>query len=271
MIAPAVIAFREILEIALILSVVIAATEGVAHRGKWILFGIIGGILGSLVVAFFAGAITKSMQGLGQEILNASILAAATILIGWTIVWMRKHGREITQKMQQVGTAVKMGEVPMYMVSVVIALTVLREGSEMVLFTYGLIAAGTGAFALVSGVIFGAIGGIAVGVLFYLGLIKLSTRYIFAVTTWLLALLASGLAAQAAGYLTQAGLIPSLLYPVWDSSHLLSEKSIFGQVLHTLIGYNDRPSAMQLVFYGGTFATIATAVGLTHQEPAKTR
>ena len=69
-------------------------------------------------------------------------------------------------------------------------------------------------------------------------------------------LLAAGLAANAAGYLTQAGLLPSLYPQVWDSSHILSQESFIGQLLHILIGYNDRPTAMQLLFYLATVATM---------------
>ena len=84
----------------------------------------------------------------------------------------------------------------------------------------------------------------------YYGLISLPTRYIFSVTSWLIALLAAGMAAQAVRFLQSAGV------KVWDTSWLLSDSSIVGRMLHVLIGYTDRPTAFQLVAYIVTLATI---------------
>lgn len=271
MLASLIIVFREIIEIALILSVVIASTVGVPHRNKWIFSGIGLGVLGSLVVAYFADIITQSLEGFGQEVLNAVILGSATLLIAWTIIWMKTHGKELSAKVKQVGAAVASGEIPLYTIAIVIALTVLREGSEIVLFTYGLIAAGTSTFSLVSGAFAGGVLGIIVGILFYLGLIRLSTRYIFTVTTWLLTLLSAGLAAQAAGYLIQAGLIPSLYAPLWDTSKILADSSFIGQVFHILIGYDDRPSAMQVIVYCVTLSAIVLGLYLTSPERKSAR
>ena len=69
--------------------------------------------------------------------------------------------------------------------------------------------------------------------------------------------LAAGLAAGAAGYLTQADLLPPISEQVWDTSGLLSVESLAGRVLHVLIGYRDRPTGIELLFYAVTFVTIA--------------
>jgi high-affinity iron transporter len=139
---------------------------------------------------------------------------------------------------------------------VVTALAVLREGSETVLFLYSLTASGANHMMLLSGGLLGLAGGTLLGLLFYRGLLYIPMRHFFTVTGWVILLLAAGLAANAAGYLTQAGLLPGLYPQLWDSSHVLSQESLFGQLLHILIGYNDRPTAVQLVFYLVTLATI---------------
>ena len=89
MLSFAVIVFREILEISLVIGVLIAATRGLKNRKKWIGIGLGMGIVGSIVVAFFAEGISNAMEGMGQELFNATILILATILIGWTVVWMK--------------------------------------------------------------------------------------------------------------------------------------------------------------------------------------
>ena len=65
-----------------------------------------------------------------------------------------------------------------------------------------------------------------------------------------------GLAASAAGFLVQAGLLPTIIDQVWDTSSVLSVGSIAGRMLHVLIGYNDRPAGIELLFYVVTLVTI---------------
>src|SRR5205085_10934600 len=75
-------------------------------------------------------------------------------------------------------------------------------------------------------------------------------------TSWLVLLLAAGMASQAASFLMQADLLPPLGLDLWDTSFLLSEQSLPGRVLHTLIGYTAQPAGVQLVFYLATLLVI---------------
>jgi high-affinity iron transporter len=135
-------------------------------------------------------------------------------------------------------------------VAIVCAVAVLREGSEIVLFQYGVaVGGGEGLTAIGVGSAGGLILGATAGVLIYRGLIAIPTRYLFAVTTWLIALLSAGMAAQAVRFLAQANVLTALGETVWDSSWLLSEAGLVGKVLHTLIGYTDQPTVMQLLAY----------------------
>jgi high-affinity iron transporter len=98
--------------------------------------------------------------------------------------------------------------------------------------------------------------GILIGVGTYLGLVRIPARYLFGVTSALLAFLAAGMAAQAVAFLQQADTTTILGSTLWDSSGFLSDKSVLGRVLHTLIGYNDHPTAMEVLVYAATLATI---------------
>jgi len=91
--------------------------------------------------------------------------------------------------------------------------------------------------------------GAAVCLLTYWGLVKIPTRTLFATTTVLIALLAAGMAAQAAAFLEKANWLTMMDNVVWDSGWLLSDGSLLGKALHTLIGYTDQPTAMQLTVY----------------------
>ena len=256
MLGALIIVFREVIEAGLIVGIVMAATRGVIGRSRWITIGIGGGVLGASIVAMFAGAISDAFQGAGQELFNAAVLAVAVIMLMWHNAWMARHGREIADEMRRVGAAVSEGAKPLTALAIVVGLAVLREGSEVVLFLYGIMASGTSGAALVVGGFLGIAAGAAFTALTYFGLLAIPNRHIFSVTSWLIALLAAGMAAQAMQFLNSAGLVVALDRPLWDTSWLLSEKSIFGRLLHTLIGYTDRPTEMQLIVY------IATLVGM---------
>ena len=91
--------------------------------------------------------------------------------------------------------------------------------------------------------------GALVCLLTYFGLVRIPTRTLFTTTTILIALLAAGMAAQAAAFLEKANWLTAMDNVVWDFGWLLSDSSIPGKALHTLIGYTDQPTAMQLTVY----------------------
>jgi high-affinity iron transporter len=257
MLGALIIVFREVIEAGLIIGIVLAATRGVRERGAWVGLGIGLGTLGAGVVALFAEAISNAFEGAGQELLNASVLGAAVVMLMWHNAWMARHGREMTVEMAAVGEAVTTGKRPMTALAVVVGLAVLREGSEVVLFLYGIVATGTSASALLIGGTLGLAVGAAFTALTYYGLLAIPSRYIFAVTTVLIALLAAGMAAQAVQFLDAAGWINVLGQRLWDTSAWLPQDGIVGRMLHTLVGYTDRPTELQLIAYLATLVVMA--------------
>lgn len=275
MFASALIVFREVLEAALVLSIVAAATRMVPGRNRWLALGVAGGVLGALLVAAFANQIGEAMEGVGQEIFNASVLLLAVAMLGWHNIWMQQHGRELAARMSAVGGAVAAGAQPLYAVALAVGLAVLREGSEVVLFLFGIAGGGATSADLALGGVIGLATGGVVGAALYAGLLKLSTRHLFTATSWMILLLAAGMAASAAKYLSQADVLPTLGHAIWDTSWLLNEDGIAGELLHILIGYVARPSGIQLAFYLGTIlliggAMIAFQQRLTHAAPGAT-
>ncbi|MGN6570633.1 MAG: FTR1 family iron permease [Pseudolabrys sp.] len=249
MLGALIIVFREVLEAGLIVGIVLAATQGVLGRGRWIALGIGGGLAGAAIVAGFAGVISEAFQGSGQELFNAAVLAIAVVMLMWHNAWMARHGREIAAEMRSIGTAVSEGARPLTALAVVVGLAVLREGSEVVLFLYGIVASGTSMGSVFVGGLLGVACGAAFSALTYFGLLAIPQRYIFAVTSWLIALLAAGMAAQAVQFLNNGGVLTVFDNTMWDTSSVLSEGSILGRLMHTLIGYTERPTAMQLIVY----------------------
>src|SRR6266853_6339138 len=138
-----IIVFREVIEAGLIIGIVLSATRGISGRGHWVAAGVLLGTLGAGIVALFAETISNAFEGSGQELLNASVLGAAVLMLMWHNAWMARHGREMAAEMTAIGQAVTAGTRPMTALAVVIGLAVLREGSEIVLFLYGVGATGT--------------------------------------------------------------------------------------------------------------------------------
>jgi high-affinity iron transporter len=269
MLGALIIVFREVLEAGLIVGIVMAATRGVTGRGRWITIGIGGGVLGASIVAMFAGVISDAFQGAGQELFNAGVLGIAVVMLMWHNAWMARHGREIADEMRRVGTAVSEGAKPLTALAIVVGLAVLREGSEVVLFLYGIMASGTSGSALLVGGVLGIAAGAAFTALTYLGLLAIPNRYIFSVTSWLIALLAAGMAAQAVQFLNNAGWVVALDRTLWNTSWLLSEKSIFGRLLHTLVGYIDQPTEMQLLVYIATLFAMFLLMRIARPSPRR--
>jgi high-affinity iron transporter len=272
MLGALVIVFREVLEAGLIIGIVLAATRGLAGRGQWVTVGVLAGALGAGIVALFAEGISNAFEGSGQELLNAAVLGAAVVMLMWHNAWMARHGREMAAEMAAVGAAVSAGKRPMTALAAVVGLAVLREGSEVVLFLYGILAAGTSGSSLLAGGVFGLAAGAAFTALTYYGLLSIPARHIFTVTTVLIALLAAGMAAQAVQFLDAAGVVNVLSRRLWDSSSWLPQDGIIGRLLHTLIGYTDRPTELQLIAYLGTLVVMAalTWVAAPRRRAART-
>jgi high-affinity iron transporter len=256
MLGALIIVFREVVEAGLVIGIVLAATRGIQRRGWWVSLGVLTGVLGASVVAAFAGAISDAFAGSGQELLNAGVLLIAVVSLTWHNVWMAEHGRELVAELRQVGSDVSAGLKPLTALAVVVFVAVMREGSEIVLFLYGIVVSGTSMASLLAGGVLGLLGGAAMTGLSYFGLIAIPTRYIFQVTSVLLALLAAGMAAQAIRFLQVAGVVTAFQTKLWDTSWLLSDQSIAGRMLHVLVGYTAKPNGLQLLAYIATLATI---------------
>src|SRR5271154_6939972 len=190
MLATLLIVFREVIEAGLIVGIVLAASKGVPQRSWWVGYGVIGGIAGACLVAAFAGQLASLFQGSGQEFFNASILILAVCMLTWHNVWMASHGREMANEMRALGADVVAGQRSLLALSVVVGVAVLREGSEVVLFLYGIAASGgTSVAAMLLGGFLGVLAGVGVSALMYFGLLTIPAGRLFAATSGLLTLL----------------------------------------------------------------------------------
>ena len=261
MFGTALIVFREVLEAALIVGIVGAATRGIAGRTRFIVGGMLLGLAGAGLVAGGAEFLSQLAEGMGQELFNAVILGIAVLMLAWHNIWMSAHGQQLASDAKAIGGDIRAGARELSVLLVVVAAAVLREGSETVLFLYGIAVSGDSAVgSMAVGGAIGVLGGALVGYLLFRGLLRIPLKWFFTATSALVLVLAAGMAAQAARFLIQANVLPSLASPVWDTSSIVSNGSVAGKVLQGLMGYDARPAGMQIAFF--VAALVAIGAGM---------
>ncbi len=271
MLVSMILVFREAMEAGLIVGIVLAASAGVRGRGRWISAGIAAGLAGACLVAVFAGALSNAFEGTGQEAFTAAILLFAVAMLTWHVVWMSHHGQQMAADFRQVGKEVQLGQRSLAALAGVVAVAVMREGAEVVLFLYGVVVAShTGAVSLVIGGVAGLLLAGCMSWMLYRGLLAIPLHRLFKVTNGLIALLAAGMAGQAVAVLHAADILPGWGEHLWDTSFILEDNSIAGKALHALIGYSARPSGIQLAAWVGTLAVL-TILSRTIGRPNRTR
>ena len=271
MLASLLIVFREVLEAGLIVGIVFAATEGIAGRVRWIGGGIAAGALGAALLAMFAGALSNALSGQGQEYFNATVMLLAVGMLGWHHLWMADHGRELAMQLKQLGSEISAGRSSLAAMAMVVALAILREGAEVVLFLYGIVAASQeGPLAL----FLGGLSGLALGA---------AVSFVLFIAAWW--------PSRPSGCFRSPAFCSRCWPPAWPArpprpwprsarsrpwatrygtplgccvtTHLL------GRALHVLTGYSDRPSGVQLLAYGLTLVTFVVAGRLMHRNHAR--
>ncbi len=257
MFGAAIIVFRETLEAALFVGIMAAATRGLAGRSRWLTTGVLAGVIGALALAASAEQIGALADGVGQDLLNAGILSIALAMLTWHCVWVSNQGVQVAAQARELGTSFKDSRRPPWALMTVVALSVLREGAETVLFVAGY-ATSSGATGTVPGAFIGVLLGVAVGAVIYLGLARVPMRRVFSVTNTLILLLAASIASQLARALSQAGVINAWGQAVWDTSGVLRVDSPLGTFAHALVGYDAQPTGLQVAFYLVTVLAIVS-------------
>jgi high-affinity iron transporter len=257
MIGALIIVFREVLEAALVIGVVAAAVDELPRRGRLVAAGVSLGVFGAALVASGIDVISGFAQGTGQELFGASVSFGVGVMLAWHNVWMAEHGRQITARLKTLGADVMAGRASVAMLLIVTALAVMREGSEVALFLYGIAASGVKGMQLLTGSLLGLACGVAAGFALFAGLSRIPLKQLFQVSGAIILLIASGMIGRGVAFLVQAGYVPALIPRVWDSSNILSGDGILGRSLDALVGYTPAPSLMQVLAWAASFAVIS--------------
>lgn len=270
MFAAALIVFRESLEAALFVGIVAAATRQLVGRSRWLAAGVGIGALGALALAFIARSVSGWFDGLGQDVINIGVLSLALAMLLWHCIWVASHSKEMASDARKLGVSVQAGQRKPWALLTAVALAVLREGAETVLFVGGAVtgAADTNLAGVLLSCALGVGLGVLAGMLIYSGLARIPAKHLFGTTNALIAILAGSIASQLVKALTQAGFIERWTSPLWDTSGALAPDSALGTFLHALVGYDARPSGAQLASYLAVLALIYAGTRMLRPRPA---
>ncbi|MGA1863175.1 FTR1 family protein [Deferribacter thermophilus] len=253
-----VITFRETLEAALIVGIIFAyliRTNNEDYK-RYVNFGIVAGVVASLVGAFIFNVIAGGFEGKAEEIFEGVTMVVGSLLIITVVAWMANKKNIADEIREKVDVALSSGSALSLLL--LVTFSILREGIETVIFLNasmkdaGLIQA----FFALAGILVGVITGYVV----YKGLSKVNLKTLFNASSVLLILFSAGLFAHGIHELQEAGVIPVIIEHVWDinpasETHLLHEKGLIGSFLKSLFGYNGNPSLIEVLSYVLTLIT----------------
>jgi high-affinity iron transporter len=261
MVAALLIAFREGLEAALIVGIVLGYLKRMGYRRQaavW--WGVASAVTVSVVAGVALQALGVAFQGRGEELFEGITMLLAAGVLTWMIFWMQRQGRSIRAELEaDVRQAVTSGS--RWALFALAFVAVVREGIETALFLTAAAFSATPAQTLIGGGL-GLALAVAVGWLLFVVSVRLDMRAFFRVTSVLLILFAAGLVAHGVHELQEAGVWPVVVEHVWDINPILDENSALGSILKALFGYNGNPSLLEVVSYVAYYLIIGIAIGL---------
>ena len=241
LLSSVIIVLREVLEAALLISLLMAMSRRLGISCRWVWVVLVVGLSGAAIYSFNIGNVSEWFEGVGQEVANALMQITVYVLLCVLGVIAVRY---------RLGRPTSISLITGLMVSSV-TLAIIREGSEIMIYLSGFLQVKDLLVPVLAGGVIGAGIGLSVGAVFYYALQSLGRRAAIGVGAVLLALVAAGMVAQAVQELIQADWLPSQ-YPAWDSSWLVEEQSITGQMLYAMVGYESTPTPLQLYIYVGS-------------------
>jgi high-affinity iron transporter len=249
MVAAGLLAFREGLEAALILGIVLGVLRrvGRTNQARVVWLGAGFAALASLAAGLSLYALGISFEGPAEQIFEGLAMLLAAGVLTWMIFWMNRQGREIEAELEQDVRRAAQGGGNWALFSLAF-LAVFREGIELALFLTAATFTSTAAATLAGGLV-GLAAAVLAGWLIFATTTRLNLQMFFRVTSILLIFFAAGLVAHGVHELNEAGLIPAVVEHVWDLNPVLDDSSGLGQILKTIFGYNGNPSLTEVVAY----------------------
>lgn len=254
MIPSMVLTFREFLEATLVIVVVLSYLKrtGQAQHARNVWYGAGIGAICSVALALLFGLASGALSKEAEEIFEGVMMLVAVSLLTWMIIWMmakRSIALELERKVSR-----EMDKRQAFGIILLVAVAVLREGAETVIFLYAASFAGG---ADLSGAVMGGVFAVILGYLIFTGAKKVRLKAFFQITSVILILFAAGLTSHALLEFQKAGILSPIIEQLYDVSWIVNKKSTVGSILYSLFGYTGQPSLTEMIGYlGYLFMTV---------------
>ncbi len=256
MIPSFIITFRETLEAALVVGIVLSYLYRVKQtkHNNVVYAGIFSGLVASIIGAVLFTKLAGGFTGRAEEIFEGITMLVGALLLTTMILWMMKQ-KHIARELEN-RVATELTETHKFGLFSLVFVAILREGIETVIFLRAAILVSTGNTMI--GSLAGVIAAILLGYAIFLGSMKINLKRFFNITSILLILFAAGLVAHGVHELQEAKVVPTVIEHIWninppanlDGSYpILHEKGHVGSILKSLFGYNGNPSLIEVLSY----------------------
>ncbi|MAF83676.1 MAG: FTR1 family protein [Gammaproteobacteria bacterium] len=249
-----IIVLREVLEASLIIGVLLALSNRLQSGRHWPKWSIGIGLVGAAVYAASTATVSDWLDGVGQEVINAFMQIMIFCCLALITLIFSKSDKQSLANSRLI--------VVLMIVSV--SLSIIREGSEILIYLSSFISDRDMLQSILLGGLVGAGIGTSVGALIYYILLNINRTWLPYASISVVILIGAGMAGQASLLLIQADWLPSQA-PLWDSSGLIAEDSIIGQLLYALIGYEATPTPIQATAYFGGLLLPLALILITRQ------
>jgi high-affinity iron transporter len=249
-----VLSLREGIEMALVVGIVLAYLGQVGARGAraWVWGGVGAAAAVSLLALALLNLLNAELTGAAEQVFEGTTMVLAAVFLTWMIFWMLRNARYLRTELQQGVQAVLARGGAAWGLFFLVFFALVREGVELALLLF----AAPGAGKLVGSVL-GLALAVGVGVLIYAFGRRIDLRTFFRVTTVVLVLFAAGLVSHAAHEFAEAGPLAAVEGPkLWSTKAVLPAESGLGSILRALLGYQDEPTLIEVVAYGGYFVVV---------------
>ncbi len=278
MVESLLITFRETIEAALVIGIVISYLYKInqAQHTKTVYFGVFSGIALSVLFAVAFTALTMEFEGVLEAAFEGSMMLVGALLLSTMIFWMMQQENIADKIKQQVSE--KISNAKIWGLFGIVFVAILREGVETVIFLKAVSFAGEGYHLL--GASIGILAGILMGYAIFRTSLRIRLGTFFRVTNVFLILIAAGLVAHGIHEFQEVKLLPVYVEHLWNmnpaveganSYPIMHEEGAVGSVLKGVFGYNGNPSLLEVICYGGYLVVAGFIWRKIHLKTAMTQ
>lgn len=251
MLASFLIFLREGLESSMIIAIMLSYLRRVGHgeRIREVWYGVVAALVLATGMGIVLYVTVRAYDGTRVQTMLEGItyLVAAGVLAMMTL-WMKEQSRslgcELRERMEGA-----LDRRSVWGLALLAFITVGREGLETVIFTIA-IGFGQNPWILLLGAGAGLLVALLLARAIYGAGLRFPMRRFFQVVGTLLTLFGAGILANGIEDMQHLGWLPFGRQVLWDSGHVISTRSLVGDLLHGMLGYAQRPSLLQVTVYG---------------------